>query len=258
MTVTQTDFRAAVFDPGQPAPHGLSDAAGRPAGARFDVYRNNVAVGLTEALETGFPVIRKLIGEENFSAICGIFLRRHPPKSPVLFLYGDEFPDFLRGFEPLAHLGYLGDVAALEMAMRHAYHAADATPLDPEVLGRIAPDDLPALTLALAPALRQLRSPWPIHDIWAFNTHDNAPKPRAVAQDVLITRPDFDPIPRLLPPGGAEFISALSLGQTLGEATDAAHTTDEAFDLTAILGLLLSDAAIVSAQLQGPRHDPDH
>jgi len=247
MTVSQTQFRDAVFDPEHPRPAGLSDGHGNPADARFDVYRNNVAVGLTEALEAGFPVIRKLIGEQNFSAICGVFLRASPPTSPVLFRYGDHFPDFLRGFEPLAHLGYLGDVADIEIALRHAYHAADAAPVEATTLSAIPPEKLGDVRLTFAPAVRILRSPWPVFDIWAFNTHDDHPKPRAAAQDVLVTRPEFDPAPALLPAGGADLIEALQKGQTLGTAADAAQGIAPDFDLTAVLGLLLNGGAIVTA-----------
>lgn len=247
MSVTQAQFRKAVFDPDLPAPEGLSNGRGTPATARFDVYRNNVAVGLTEALETGFPVIRKLIGEENFSAIAGVFLRRHPPASPVLFMYGVEFPGFLRGFEPLQHLGYLGDVAAVEMAIRQSYHSADAPPIDPARLGDVPAERLGDLRMRLAPALRLVRSPWPIHDIWAFNTYNDRPKPRAEAQDVLVTRTEFDPVPHLLPVGGAALIEALQSGRTLGEAADAAAGVDAAFDLGPLLTLLLNQGAIISA-----------
>ncbi|MEZ5722575.1 MAG: DNA-binding domain-containing protein [Paracoccaceae bacterium] len=70
----------------------MVDAAGRAAGKRFDVYRNNVVVSLSEALATGFPVVRKLVGEAFFSAMAGVFVRAHPPRSPVLTMYGEGFP----------------------------------------------------------------------------------------------------------------------------------------------------------------------
>ena len=93
---------------------------------------------------------------------------------------------------------------------------------------------------------------WPIHGIWRFNTEANAPQPPHVAQDVLITRPEFDPEPRLLPPGGAAFVAALGQGQSLGEASAAATAEAAEFDLSALLTLLLQDNALASAQLKDP------
>ncbi|UXX84346.1 HvfC/BufC N-terminal domain-containing protein [Roseovarius pelagicus] len=248
MSVGQAQFREAIFDATRPAPVGLTDGLGRVAGARFDVYRNNVAVGLTEVLQTGFPVIRKLLGEENFQAISGVFLRRHPPTSPVLFQYGSDFPVFLRNFEPLAHLGYLHDVATLEMAIRQSYHAADAVPIPAERLAEIPAEQLGDLRLGFAPALRVLRSPWPLFDLWAYNARDGHPKPRPASQDVMITRPEFDPLPHLLLPGGADFIEALMAGRTLGDAAETAQRSATEFDLTAVLGLMLAGNAITSAE----------
>jgi len=246
----QTTFRTALLDPEHPVPNGLLDGAGNPAGARFSVYRNNVAVSLTEALEQTFPIIHKLIGEENFRAVAGFYLRAHPPTSPILSHYGEGFPAFLERFEPLSHLGYLPDTARLEHALVHSYHAADAPPLNPAIFSETAPDDLPSLVLKLAPSVQLLRSPWPIHGIWRFNTEDAAPQPPGEAQDVLITRPDFDPLPRLLPPGGGTFIATLTQSVPLGTATDAATAEAPDFDLASLLSLLLQDSALTEATLK--------
>lgn len=200
MNVGQDLFRAALLDGARPVPEGLCDGLGRAAGRRFNVYRNNVAVALTEALSTGFPVIAKLLGKANMDGLAGLFLRRHPPASPVMMLYGDGFPAFLASQPQLDRFGYLPDVARLELALRQSYHAADTDPFDPQALAALSPDDLIACQLILAPSVRLIRSDWPIHDIWRMNTEDGAPKPRAQAQDVVITRPEFDPVPHLLPP----------------------------------------------------------
>ncbi|QDI76241.1 MULTISPECIES: DNA-binding domain-containing protein [Leisingera] len=251
MSVSQTDFTRAMMDAGQPVPDGLTDHLGQPAGRRFSVYRNNVAVSLTEAMHSAFPVIAKLLGKQNMDGLAGIYLRRHPPSSPLMMFYGAEFPAFLEAMEQLKHLGYLGDVARLELALRRAYHAADAAPIAPEALGALPPDALLDTRLELAPAVQVLRSPWPIHAIWRYNTEDGAPKPAAQAEDVLITRPEFDPIPQVLPPAGAVWISALMAGATIGAAMEQAAAENEAFDLGATLALLLQGGAVTGLNSKG-------
>ncbi|MEO0917893.1 MAG: DNA-binding domain-containing protein, partial [Pseudomonadota bacterium] len=243
VTVDQTLFRRAVLDPEAARPDGLSDGKGQPAGRRFDVYRNNVAVSLTEALETAFPVVRKLVGDRNFKLLAGAFLREHPPASPLMMFYGCEMPDFLDGFEPTQNLGYLPDIARLELALRESYHAADAPPIDASRLRELAPDALMAATLQLAPSLRLVRSPWPIHAIWRFNM-DNGPKPAATAEDVVVLRAELDPEPILLPAGGGTFLTCLFQGQTLGAAFTAAQDKTKGFDLSQTLALLIGANAI--------------
>lgn len=251
MSVSQADFTRAMMDAGQPVPEGLTDHLGEPAGRRFSVYRNNVAASLTEAMHSAFPVIAKLLGKQNMDGLAGIYLRQHPPSSPLMMFYGEHFPAFLEGMEQLQHLGYLGDVARLELALRRAYHAADAAPIAPETLGALPPDALLNTRLALAPAVQVLRSPWPIHAIWRYNTEDGAPKPAPQAQDVLITRPEFDPIPQNLPPAGAVWIRALMAGATIGEAMEHAAAEDEAFDLGSTLALLLQGGAVTGLDSKG-------
>jgi len=246
MSSAQGIFRAALMDPSHAVPDGLTDGADRPAGRRFDVYRNNVAVSLTEAIRTGFPVISKLLGQENIDGLAGIFLRAHPPTSPVLMTYGQTFPEFLAGTDQLKHLGYLADIARLELAIRRSYHAADAQPVAPDTFADIPADALMDTTMDLAPAMQIVQSNWPIHGIWRFNTEDDAPKPTPVAQDVLITRPEFDPLPHLLPAGGAAWVTALSQGETIGAALETALADTPDFDLAVSLALLLQGGAVIS------------
>ncbi len=251
MTVNQTDFHDALMDPGRTVPAGLTDGQGRAAGRRFGVYRNNVAHSLTEALAAGFPVIAKLIGPRNFRRLAGVFLRRHPPQSPILSRYGAQMPAFLEGFEPLAHLGYLPDVARLEQAIRQSYHAADSTPADPATLQSLSPDALADLRFGLAPSLRLLRSAWPIHAIWAYNL-DGGPKPAPSSENALILRPAYDPQVMAISDGMAEFIQQLRDGTPLGGAQDAALAADARFDLSEALTHLLGGNAITDISVKGP------
>jgi hypothetical protein len=230
-------FAAALLDPALPVPEGLTGPGGGPVGRRFDVYRNNVAGGLTRVLEAGFPAVRRLVGDEFYAAMAGVFLRAHPPKGRVMMLYGADFPGFLAGFAPVAHLGYLPDVARLEQALRESYHAADHQPVS---LAGIAPEELLTRGLRLAPSARLLRSDWPVQGIWAA-TLRGAAAPGPGAEDVLVLRQGFDPVGHVLPAGGAEFIAALGRGMTLAEAIDAGG---DGFEASAVLGLILAQGAV--------------
>ena len=243
MTVEQALFRAALLDANATVPSGLSDGSGAPAGNRFSVYRNNVLVSLTEALTVAFPLLVKLLGPQGFAQLADVYARQNPPQSPLMMHYGATLPAFLEGFAPLAHLGYLADCARFDIEMRKSYHAADAANLDPAVFQQ---DEaaLMQLKLRLKPATRLLRSPWPLYDIWAFNMTEGAPKPRAVAQDVIITRPEFDPAPHLLGPGGADWFEALNTGEPFGDACENAATNHEHFDLMTTLTQAISTQAL--------------
>lgn len=241
--IRQSTFRDAILNADLPVPDDLQDAQGAPAGARFSVYRNNVVVSLSEALATGFPLVQKLLGEENFSRLAGLYVRAHPPASPLMMHFGQEFPAFLEEFQPLAHIGYLADCARLDLALRQSYHAADSTPLDPARL-QGDPESVMALKPGLAHATVVVSSKWPLFDIWRFNMVPDAPKPRAVAQDVLITRPEYDPAPHELPEGGAAWLDALKRGQTLAEASETAAAVNAGFDLARCLTLALETSAL--------------
>jgi hypothetical protein len=233
-------FALALLDPSLSVPTGVVDPEGRTDQKRFAVYRNNVVVGLTDALADAFPTVNKLVGEEFFRDMGNIFVRANPPNSPILAQYGADFARFLDSFEPAASLPYLSDVARLDQARRQSYHAGDAVPVDPARLQEIAPDALGGVHFLLAPAVQVLKSRCPIWSIWMAN-HAEERKVAPAAEDVLITRPVFDPHIDLLPEGGFAFVRALQAGLTLGEATTAAGA---GFDLSATLALLFTGGAI--------------
>jgi len=238
------EFSAALLDPARPAPDGLSDPAGRPARKRFDIYRNNVTASLTEALEVSFPALRNLVGADFFAAMAREFMREHPPQNPILSRYGDQMAAFVDQFPPVAHLRYLSDVAALEQAIRESYHAADVTPADTSTLATLPVERLMAQRFTFAPAMRMLRSRWPVYDIWRANSEPDAPAIGNAAQAVLITRPEFDPRVSPLGPGAPTFIASMTKGATLGMAHEEASSKAPDFDLSATLGLLLSGGAV--------------
>lgn len=244
-------FAQALLDPSAAVPDGLRDPAGAAAGRRFSIYRNNVVVGLTEALAANFPVLERLLGADDFRGMAGDFVRRHPPRSRILHEYGDLLPAFLAAAPQLRALPYLADVARLERARLVAYHAADAAPLDGAALGGLSPDALAGLRLAPHPAAQLLRSPYAIVAIWEANRPGRAPQPvdGAQPQVALVTRPVETVELYALADDTAAFIEALMRGETLAEAAGDAASRSADFDLAAAIRLAVGSGAFRAGPL---------
>lgn len=236
----QTAFHAGLLNPSTPVPDGLTDAQARPAGRRYGVYRNNVTVSLREALAEGFPSLVGLIGRENFDHVARAYLRQSPPTSPLMMHYGAGFPEFVSSLDQLAHLPYLADVARIDVAMRQSYHSADRTGIAPTALQALDEDTLLAARFSFAPSMILIRSPWPIGSIWHY-TLRGGHKPTGHAEDVLILRAEYDPEPFVLGPGAGDVLLALRSGTPFGPAIEQGG---DAFDLAALLNILLSNHAI--------------
>jgi hypothetical protein len=235
-------FRAGLTDPTVAAPAGLTDGLGRPAGRRYDVYRNNVTASLADVMETAFPVIRRIVGREFYRQMALVFVRAHPPGNPLLMEYGATFPEFLKEFSPVRHLPYLPAVARLEQAVRRSYHAADAMALPGDSLTQVAPGALPGLRLTFAPAVELVRARVPVATIWTMNQPGGTPGPLPRAAEwALITRPLFDPIVTALTVHEGTVLRGLMEGQSLGTAMALAPSD---VDFGRLLGILLGQGAV--------------
>ena len=217
----QREFGAALLDPDLPLPEGIVGPHGKKAQKRFAVYRNNVTVSLINALADIFPAVQRLVGEAFFRDMARIYITREPPQSAVMFEYGGGFAAFLESFEPLSRYPYLPDVARLEKAWLAAFHSADALPLQPDALASIPPEQLAATRFTPHPAARIIQSSFAAVSIFSASREErplDGINP-AIPEGGLVNRPLDTVEVRQLPPGAAEFFTALIKGTTLGEAS---------------------------------------
>lgn len=219
MSAVLEHFATALLDPAQPVPAGVRSPRQTADSKRFAVYRNNVFVSLVGALEKRFPVTRRLVGDEFFRGMARSYAGDVRPSSPLLFHYGDSFPEFIRQFPPAAALAYLGDVARLETLWSDAYHAADHAPLPLATLATLPPERVGALRFVPHPATRLLRSDFPVGSIWAAHQGESVgPLRSSAAEAVLIVRPAAEVQVHILPAADAGFAEALLAGESVMEA----------------------------------------
>ncbi|MEQ8250966.1 MAG: DNA-binding domain-containing protein [Oceanibaculum nanhaiense] len=172
LETVQANFAAALRWQDTPPAGLVGDPQGRhPLTRRFAVYLNNVHHGLTQALADAYPVVRRLVGDDFFSAMARLYVAENLPRTRGLTHYGDRFPAFLYRFPPARTLPYLADVARLERAALEVLHAADAPAATPDDLLALG-ESLAETPLPLHPAVRLIASRHPVLAIHAANSGD--------------------------------------------------------------------------------------
>jgi len=221
--ILQQHFSESLFDPEN---HQVLDfIRGESASVknlRMDIYRNNMFYSLRSALADLYPVVKKLTGDNYFNATASVYLHQNPPERAAMVYLGHTFPDFLKQFEHTQKLGWLIDVARLELAWHQSYHAQDNVPLTATELASIPISQLAQTRLALHPSVRLLQSEFPVSRIWAANqpdcSNDDTIDLDAGGEFLCVCRPEQEVM--IIPESGETFIflTALQQGKTLGEA----------------------------------------
>jgi Putative DNA-binding domain len=248
-SIHNQDFANALLNPALAVPTGIRAGSDK----RYAVYRNNVTVSLVRAMEANFPAIRKLLGEIYFAGLAREFAQAHPPRSPLMFFYGDEFPKFLELQTDLSEYSYLSDVARLEQLWRQSYHEQDMSCLLPVEIAALDDEQLASLCLKPHPAFALLSSPFAVHSIFSANRSDQGQNltPVNTPEYVIISRPKYSVETRAVSKGTFTFLKALSNGQSIGAAADEALNIDAELDLTNCISTLLIVGAFQTLEKQG-------
>lgn len=256
----QTEFTTGVFGSFSPELAAGIVSGGLAAEQRLAIYRNNVFSNLRGALHDSYPVILRLLGESFFNYTADEYVRSHPSASGDLHAFGDNFGAFLAAFEPCAELPYLPDVAQLEWAWDQAFHAANHAPLALEhALQRMAtvpPEHYTELRFILHPSCTLLASDYPILRIWQVNQADYVGDQQVDLSEggirlALIRGNDFAVSIFPLTAGEFAFLQAISDGNALTAALDAALASDTGFDLGAAIHHCINQAIIVDIKTGG-------
>ncbi len=251
----QKPFTKSVLHAGAEVPSMLSAVGQNFQDERFNIYRNNIFAGLVQAIADGYPVIRRLVGDDFFRAMALEYARNSLPTSPVMMTYGASFAEFLESFEPVASLPYLPDVARLEWLYSECFHEKDSAPVTMEQVLEEAGGDIDSLVLRYHPALRLLGSRFAVLSLWNAHREDIADDQVEMpdidaGEEILLTRPGIGVELRWLETGGLGFVRSLQQGETLGNAAEKVMQQYPDFDLQKMLVVLFESGAITGFSMQ--------
>ena len=235
-------------------PNGTTSGALCVDALGFAVHANNMRVSLRIAIEHAYPVTRRLVGSDFFTAMAEQFVASHPPKHGWLSAFGADFVDFVAHYRPASDLSYLADVARIEWARVRAANAPDDLGLDLKALAIMELDTLEGLLLGLRAAARLVHSPFPVFDIWRAHQlmveDDSELEQVDLAkgpQTILVSRPAALEVGvALLGSGDAAFLSAAAEHSSFGEACQAEVLAEPDYDLASRLGDLVCLRALAA------------
>ncbi|APG03284.1 hypothetical protein BJI69_04740 [Luteibacter rhizovicinus DSM 16549] len=208
----QDDFAEALHDDA-----GSFSLAGQAA---FAIYRNTAMRACLDALEANYPAVVCLVGRDWFRAAAAIHVAQSPPRDARLFVYGDDFAEFIEAFPPAAGLPYLADVARLDRLALESLVAADVGFLRTEGLTGLDPDALGARRLQLHPATRLFAAATPAVTIWQASRAGVAVSDDLVwqAECAVVTRADLEVVVTPVSASTLRLLEAIGAGASLADA----------------------------------------
>jgi hypothetical protein len=239
LTRPGTELPADVL--GAIVPGGTLDAAGA-----LGVYRRGYLARLTEQLGETYASVWRVVGDDDFFALCRAYIAGHPSSSYNLSDYGREFPGFLAATADLPE--FLAELARFELVVHDLFHSHAHVPVDAATLAAIG--DLTGVRFRLGAAVRLVACERAVYDVFQ---HRNEVEPPDLElerpQHMLLFRSGGDVIARELDATTFAALEALAAGSAVEDAIAAAVARDAAFGAEQVVALfeIIARSGLVEA-----------
>lgn len=222
-------------------PGGTLDAAGA-----LGVYRRGYHARLTEQLGETYASVWRVLGDDDFFAVCREYIAGHPSSSYNLSDYGREFPAFLAASPGLP--AFLEELARFELAVHDVFHVHAHAPLGAERLAAVG--GLSGVRLRFGKGVRLFASDRAVYDLYRHRNDEEPPDlDLDRAQRVLLYRNGGDVLAREVDAASFAALAGLAEGCTVDEAIERAvecnadfpaEDVSRLFEIIALCGLVES------------------
>jgi hypothetical protein len=191
-----------------------------PASVRLGIYRDAYVLRIVEALDTDFPGLHALAGDDNWLTLTRAYIAAYPSSHFSLRMFGQHLATFLREAAPWREHAVLADMAEFEWAIAHAFDAADSAVLGIAGVARVPPESWADLRLEFHASVTRLDLDWNAPAIWnAVKAEETPPNPERAAEPVawLIWRKGLNSYFRSLGRDEAAALDAARAGRSFAE-----------------------------------------
>lgn len=219
-----------------------------PLTEQLSIYRTHVVKTLRSVIQSNFPLVEKLVGEEFMRTMATHYILDNPPQEACLNYYGDGFATFIPTYKAANNLPYLSDCARLDWAKNMSYYARNDKALRLQDLATIDPERYGDVIFELSDHVKLLSSEYPLSAIYKHSTNDgdqelnidNSP------EWLAIVRIGDDSEIMKLSVAEHKLLSEIQSGAPLGLALESAFALHPEFDFDAFLQNMMAVKAFTS------------
>ena len=173
----QKEFQNYVFKRDRRMEREVVGTRRASAKTRLGIYSGAYRLRLLEALDTDYPALRALAGDDEFEKLGYAFIESHPSPYYNMRWYGGELAEFLKTTPPYNEHPVLNEMAAFEWIMALAFDAPDDPVVTVEDMAKIPGDAWPALVFTPHASLQRLNLEWNVPSFWKAVDKKEAPEP---------------------------------------------------------------------------------
>lgn len=152
----------------------------------LQIYHNAYRARLLEVLREDFPAVHYWLGDEQFDALAGGYIKACPSEQFSLRWLGERFPDYIEQHLLAEQRDALVELARLEWCFTLAFDAADGLPLSLEQMASLPAEEWPGLQVKLLPCVQHLTLSYNSLALWqAAKTAAAFPLSQALPEPML-------------------------------------------------------------------------
>ncbi len=189
------------------------------------LYRHAFRARLTDALRENYPVLHRVLGDEEFDRMAAAFITACPSRRPSIRWFGEELAAFLEHApEQIPHPALI-DLVRMEWALGTTFDGPEAPALQASALTQVPAQDWPALRFRPHPTVALLHLDWAVEALWSAVSADpeaNTAPPEALPHHLLVWRRDERTQWRSVTDEEAELLTACCAGKPFAELCAAA------------------------------------
>lgn len=201
-------------------PDYIKQGYGLDPESRLWIYRGMFPMRMVESMQVDFPGVAYALGPDVFHEFVMSYVEEHPSSSWTLNHLGQHFPAFIAKSN-FRYKNFLHDLATLELNLAQVFDEPEVTPLTPEALQALPPQEWDRLLLRPRPTSRLLKFAYPVsHFLFQVDNQLEPPRPARNPQRVLIMRKGYQMNRVVLPEAGFFILKDLFSGKKLAQAID--------------------------------------